>query len=504
MKQYFPCYKICLIFFFFLSICSNTSYGQSVYQPYSFHFNQKLNKTLYHIDSSTHTAIKPVIFDSNLYSRYSDLMHVNYEEKESWIGRKLFNEHLLELNKDDYHFYADIIPDFQIGKEFSENNKKIWLNTRGFQVGGNIKNKFFFYSSAYENQGIFPEYINQFIIENQIVPGQMYGKLSSKEQDWTYSTAYLSYVLSDELSLSLAYDKDFIGDGYRSMLLSDISSNKTSLKGEITLNKLKILSIWSYMLDTKAERLHNRSASPRKYGSFQYLDYSINNRFSAGLFYSVLWGRKIDENHIIIRHEPPQSSMQIGLNSKYKILSNTAVYGQFILNNEWAGQLGLKGFDALGVNNLNFLAEYNFAKPYSYTDGNILNSYTNYSQSLAHPLGANFKETVGILNYSYNRFDFSFQGNYANYGLDPDNESNVGKNIFLPNNNKIGNSIGQGLKTDLYHANGKIAYLLNPKYNLRFELGGAFRYERNKKWTDKTTYITMGFRASFRNLYYDF
>jgi hypothetical protein len=55
----------------------------------------------------------------------------------------------------------------------------------------------------------------------------------------------------------------------------------------------------------------------------------------------------------------------------------------------------------------------------------------------------------------------------------------------------------------MYYFESKVAYVLNPKYNLRIELGGIFRQEQNSQFTDKTTMLTIGLRSSFRNLYTD-
>jgi hypothetical protein len=55
----------------------------------------------------------------------------------------------------------------------------------------------------------------------------------------------------------------------------------------------------------------------------------------------------------------------------------------------------------------------------------------------------------------------------------------------------------------MYYLQGKVAYLLNPKYNLRIELGGIFRQEQNSEFKDKTTMITIGLRSSFRQIYND-
>jgi hypothetical protein len=124
---------------------------------------------------------------------------------------------------------------------------------------------------------------------------------------------------------------------------------------------------------------------------------------------------------------------------------------------------------------------------------------------LAHPWGANFREVVGLLNYSYKRFDLMGEVDYGRYGLDIGN-LNYGKDIFNSYSDpiaKYGNTIGQGLKTNMVYLQGKVSYLLNPKYNLRLELGGIYRTEKNSDFNDKTGMITFGVRSSFRQVYND-
>lgn len=496
-----------------LIVSLDAAKAQMTYQPYSYHFYQKLNRSLYNKNTKIHTAIKPMVLDSVTELLYDSLMNVGYVERSTWGGRKLWNEHLIDVQKDDYTFYADFIPDFQIGRDFAGGGKTTWLNTRGFQAGGTISNKFFFHTSGYENQGVFPDYVDEFINENRVVPGQMYGKIGKETQDWAYVSAIVSYAPVKNIHLSLAYGKDFIGDGYRSMLLSDISSNKTSFKFNGTFGDVSIMSIWSYMLnprETENEEF-GRSRSLRKYGAFQYVDWNATNELSLGVFHSLLWGNRssvfyMPDSSGLALPEGESNMMQVGVNAKYKVLDKAALYGQVLLSRNVAAQIGFRGFDAFGIQNLNFLGEFNMAQPYSYADGDPLTSYSNYHQPLAHPFGANFNEFVGIVNYSIQKFDFSIQGNYGKYGLDPNQADNYGKNIFKPyyEPHDQGSSIGQGLSTSLAYLDGRVAYILNPKYNLRLEAGATFRRESNSEWKKSTGMLTLGLRASFRNLYYDF
>ncbi|GGC20987.1 hypothetical protein GCM10011386_11100 [Parapedobacter defluvii] len=526
--------------------------AQSAYQPYSYHFYQKMNDVLYDSDTRLHTSLKPLIIDSALQPRYESLMRLRERGQLSWGERKLYNEHLIEVKKATYTFYADFLPDFQIGRDFAGSGRTTWVNTRGAQAGVTIEDKFSVYVNFFENQAVFPAYLNEYVFEQAIVPGQGHGKTSysnPKISDWMYSSAVASYTVNQYLNITLAYDKHFIGDGYRSLLLSDASSNYTALKLTGKLGNVQYMSMWTYMMDPVHPRsytydpitgLPTRGGDNWKWGAFQYLDWNVDNRFSIGLFQSVIWGarnaagqRGFDFNYFnpIIFMRPVEltntsspDKMHLGLNAKYKALKNLSVYGQFLLGefvaknffstnghvtNKWGAQFGFRGYDAFGVKNLNFLTEYNTVRPYTYAHFDPVSNYSNYGQPLAHPWGANFRELVGILNYSYGQFDFSFQGTWGQFGADPDSASNFGGDIFksyLTPINEYDNYIGQGIKNTLLFADGRISYLLNPKYNLRIEAGATYRRHGipEKGSHHQTGMFTLGLRSSFRNFYYDF
>lgn len=263
----------------------------------------------------------------------------------------------------------------------------------------------------------------------------------------------------------------------------------------------------------------------------------MNHKLSVGFFQAITWSdaevegkRGFDFNYVhpfvFLRpiegaNSTSPDKMRLGLNTKYEVLKNTTVYGQFMIDeftakeffagngywaNKWALQLGFRGAQLFGIKNLNYLGEFNTARPYTYAHFDRVSNYAQYNQPLAHPFGANFREFLGLLNYNYKRFDFSGQLLYAHYGLDPIGE-NFGKNIFLSYNTRsldYNSKVGNGIETDLYFAKSKISYLINPKYNLRLEASAILRNEKNVNMNSKTNIITFGLRSSFRNFYDDF
>ena len=510
--------------------------GQSVFVPYNYQFYQKFDQDLYSTKTNEHTSLKPYFeVDSTLRFHYDSIMNYGSGNKvHGLFYKKLFNEHLIDVKGKNSTFYADLLPDLGIGRDFS-NHLTTSTTSLGLQVGGTVGNKFYFNVSGYENSAVEPNYISTYINQVGIIPGQAYAKTyETNGYDWQYITAIASYTPNKYLNITAGRDKTFVGDGYRSLLLSDYASPYPFLKLTADLGHVEYMVMWAYFNDPIDLDINGNDR--KKWGVFHYLDWNVTKRLSFGFYDSVIWYDKDDENHYrgfdvtyinpLLFLRPVEASngspdnALIGFTGKYKLTDGITAYGQFMLDefqakqffsdngssrNKYGYQVGFRGANLFGVKGLNYLLETNNVKPYTYSERGPIINYAGNGEPLAHPWGANFREAVGLLNYSYKRFDFSGEADYGHYGLDI-NDLDYGKNPFQDYTNPVkteGNYIGQGLTTNMIFAEGKIAYLLNPKYNLRLELSGLVRDEKNTQFNDKTTMITIGFRSSFRSLYTD-
>lgn len=509
--------------------------AQSIYQPYNYQFYQKLDATVYSTKTRAHSALKPFYADDPILKAKIDSI-LNYGVVKDGAYAKIFNEHLIDSKSGNSTFYADLLPDFNVGRDFS-GKKTTYGSSLGLQIGGTAGSKFSYNVAGYLSSAKMPDYLSTYIRQVGIVPGMAYARGVVGKADaynWSYITATVSYTPFKFINISAGRDKTFIGDGYRSILLSDNSSPYPFFRVTADVGNVKYMAMWALFNDPA-------NTSPlgidrKKFGVFHYLDWNISNRVSVGFYDSVIWANVDDLGHtrgfdftyinplIFLRpveaaNGSPDNAL-IGLTSKYKVVDGLTLYGQFGLDefesknffhnpgnyrNKFAWQLGIRGADLFGVKNLNYLAETSTARPYTYSERSSIINYTANSEMLAHPFGANFREYVGMLNYSYKRFDFSGEADYGHYGLDINN-LNYGKNPFLNYQNPAkvdGNFIGQGLTTNMVYLQTKVAFLLNPKYNLRLELGGIYRTEKNTAFNDKTTMVTFGIRSSFRDLHTD-
>ena len=491
-----------------LLLLAKVSLSQVHYQPYSYEQYQHNMPTVY-TDSVRHTAVKP-FHGPNLDVRHD---MVPKDTSRSWWYRKLFDEHLIEVVKDDHTFYVDFMPDFVIGAERGTNSKSLWINTRGAQAGLSVNKKFSLFVSFYENQARYASFVDSMARQIGNLPGQGFSKkLETGKYDWMNATANMSYRFADALQVAIAYDKIHIGEGYRSVLISDNPYNFTHARLSGTYGRFQYHSIWAYMNDLKNPRLADSSdpfstrlGNGVKYGAFHYVDYLAGEKVSLGLFHSLIWAQ--DNNR-----DGGKTNGGLGLNVKFQPWQKYIFYGQLYAddlskfgfgsgdNHRTAFQLGGKTYDLFGVANLNLTAEYNQAAPYTYQHPNNRINYTSNGEALAHPRGANFREILGIATYRWKRWEAYGQTMFGRYGLDPVGTRNVGIDLFKEQVTEDAFGIGQGQVNNLFYNELRISYVMNPKYNLRWELGVIDRRNKNTS-TDNYQHaaiFTFGLRSSFR------
>jgi len=111
-----------------------------------------------------------------------------------------------------------------------------------------------------------------------------------------------------------------------------------------------------------------------------------------------------------------------------------------------------------------------------------------------------------VASYAYKNWYFRAESFIAKYGLDSSTDVNYGQNIFKPIDTHTATdvSIGQGLSTNIFYADLRVAYIINPVTNMRIESGFTFRNEKNSTVFFKDRIFYIGIRMSFRNLLYDF
>ena len=520
--------KTFVAFLFCLLLNSFDSYAQAPILRITNNYSQQ--NVLYNTDTFAHTAWKPIVYVDSTYIKSG----------RSWLHRKFFEEHLLQLQNSSFNIFADVIFDEYIGPGKrsiptgpTSASKSKWnmMNTRGYEAGGNIGNKFYFETAVYENQGRFPGYVDSSIRSKGVVPYQNNYKNigDGKGFDFTYSTARLIYIPGKHLLFDLGYNNNFIGDGYRSLLLSDYNTVYPYFKTTVTAGRFQYSVMWSQYLSQRKTSTY-ALGYPRKWGQTYLLDWHATRHFNISLFNSVISPDQTADNKkdvgislaspvMFLHADKSPSGIKLnnisGLNLKYIITPSINVYAQAMLDNwgsagwekRYGWQAGVRVSDLTQVKNLNVLAEFNTVRPYSYASDSVVTAYTHNNESLAHPLGANFKEGIFIADYTYKNWYIRLETFIAHYGADSSVNVDYGHNIFRPvylHTLQDDVSTGDGLNTKIYYGDLRIAYLLNKKSNLRIEAGGVYRKESNSRKNFQDIYSYIGVRMSFRKLIYDF
>lgn len=514
----------------------NIPLTHKVYDELSFYYDTNEN---------THTGFKPYTYSEA--AKYVDLdaqKTALLKEKSSWAGRKLWNEHFFKIQKEDYWFTVNPIFDFQAGKDNSGLNHT-YNNTRGFQVQGGLGKGLSFSSSFYESQGRFAGYVNDFIRANRVlgasgtVPGRGKGKgFKGSGFDYPIAEAYLSYSPNKFFNFQFGHGKNFIGDGYRSMMLSDVTSPYTHLKISTKFWKIKYTNLWMWLDDVRPE-LSVNNLSPRKFVAIHHLSWNVNKKLNIGLFEAVITenqnntGFDINFFNPIIFYRAVEftrgsegGNAMLGFNTKYKLTNSITTYSQFILDeltvgrffdgsgywgNKFALQLGAKYHNAFKVNNLFLQGEFNLARPYTYSHFNPILNYGHFNQPLAHLWGGNFWEAIGIARYKKDRWFGNAKLIVGKKGFD-ENGLDYGGNIYISNDNRVadtGVNLLQGNNTSIFIADLQAGYIVNPATNLQLFGGFTLRNfdpttETTKFKKDNTTWFTFGLRTDVFNWYFDF
>ena len=504
------------------------------------------------VGSNNHTATKPYSYAE--VAKYYDFEKVNQElmkQKSSWWVRKLWNENLIAIQGENYWFTLNPVLDLRLGKDTKSEASNTFVNTRGIQIQGALGNQITFSSSIYESQGRFADYYNAYSESIKpsggnpaIIPGIGIAKRFKKDAyDFPLAEANIKFKPSDIFDLQLGYGRNFIGDGYRSLLQGDGVSPYPYFKINTTFWKIKYTNTYMWLKDVRPDVTVD-GAYATKYMASHYLSYNVSKRLNIGLFENVVWSntneRGFDVNFVnpIIFYRAVEfgssskaGNAVLGATAKYKWNNQVNFYSQLLIDefaigdvkegnqswrNKFGYQIGAKYYDAFCVKNLMLQLEYNHVRPYVYSHSNPLTNYAHNNLSMGHQWGGNFRELVGIARYYKGRYYGEAKLTYGQRGFDfndgTDN-NNYGGNIFLDYDENrpydTGVTVAQGNKTNVLIGELQAGYLVNPSSNLK--VFGNFLYrnfdplaETASTVKNATTWFSVGLRSDLFNWYFDY
>ena len=504
------------------------------------------------VGSNNHTASKPYTYAE--VAKYYNMKEVNEQLKKKasgWWARKLWNENTVEIQGEDYWFTLNPIFDLQLGKASQTENSYTYVNTRALNFRGGLGKQLNFTTTVFESQGRFADYYNQYAESIKpsggnpaIIPGIGIAKrFKDDAYDFPLAEANITFTPNRFIDLQLGYGRNFIGDGYRSLLESDGASPYPYFKINTNFWKIKYTNTYMWLKDVRPEVTVDRTYAT-KFMANHYLSWNVSNRLNLGFFESVVWTKDNNRgfdmsfvNPIIFYRAVEFGSSSrsgnalLGLTFKYKWDASINAYGQFLLDefslgdvkggdNSWKNkfgyQVGVKYYNAFKVKNLLLQLEYNHVRPYVYSHSNPITNYAHNNQSLGHQWGGNFRELIAIARYNKGRLFADAKVTVGTRGLDfntTEDSFNYGGNIYKDYDEKrpfdTEVKVGQGNKTKVFIADIQGGYLVNPATNLKLFASYIYRsFDPSKNtvatFNQSTNWVTLGVRSDIFNFYFDY
>lgn len=517
--------------------------------PLSYQRYHRYEAAMNRVGNNAHTAVKPYTF--NYVDQYFDLEAEReslLKDQKTWLGRKWYNEHFFEVAGDDYWFVVDPGVDLQLGKD-SRDDVNTYNNTRLVNVSGGIGDQITFGMNIQESQARFPGYFEREVRLRApdggnpgIVPGRGIAEDGGENIfDYPVATGYINYKPSKYFDLQLGHGQHFIGDGYRSLVLSDNSQPFPYFKLNAKFWKLDYTVLYTSLRDVRSEVTADDSFRT-KYMTHHYLSWNATKRLNIGLFESVLWQddnqRGFDFNYVnpVIFYQSVElqtgsrgGNALLGFTAKYKFSDRLTGYGQLTIDefsgasvvsgdgsyqNKSAYQLGMKWQNAFKVPNLMMQLEYNRVRPYTYSHNSVVLNYGNSNQALAHPWGANFYEAILIGRYTKDRWYGIAKAIYGERGYDIlQNGDNAfyGGNIYGSEDDRVsdnGNETVQGNISNFFYGHLEAGYVINPASRLKV-FGQVIYRSQNPRYNndlvrgESTMWLNIGLRTDIMNWSFD-
>jgi hypothetical protein len=394
-----------------------------------------------------------------------------YSKKSWWNVFYKTKANFLEVNTKDFFFTVNPVFQQQLSSESGNSGDQLFVNTKGLTVRGLISKKIGFSAYITDNQERAPLFVQDRIAQFNAVPGNgFYKAFKQTGTDYLDARGSVNFTAAKYLDFQFGYDKNFIGNGYRSLYLSDFSNSYLFLKINTRIWKFNYMNLFTELIPQTININVGNKLLDKKYAAMHHLSMDITKWLNVGVFEAVIFGR---ENHfefsylnplIFLRLAEQQNGSAdnafVGIDVKANVAKRFQFYGQLLLDefvlkevrsgkgwwaNKFGIQLGGKYINAFSLKNLDLQGEINLVRPFTYSHFDSVANYTHYNQPMAHPLGANFVEAIGIIRYQpHPKWTTSARLIVWKQGTDTA-DTNFGSNIFMVNSSRPSGDYGYKL-----------------------------------------------------------
>lgn len=412
------------------------------------------------------------------------------------------------------------------------NGKRVFLNSKGLTVRGLIAKRVGFDAYVTDNQERGPEFVEQWINNYNAVPGVGFYKPFKKTAvDYIDARGSIHFSASKYFRFQFGYDKNFIGNGYRSLLLSDFGNSYLFARINTSIWKIQYNNLFMELTPQTIQINAGNKLLDKKYAVIHHLSVNVTPSINVGLFEAVIFGRKnrFELSYlnpvIFLRGAEQQAGSAdnaiVGFDFKANAGHQGQLYGQIVLDefllkelrsrNGWWGnkfgmQFGAKYIDAFETKNLDLQGEVNIVRPFTYSHFDSVANFTHYNQPLAHPLGSNFVEVVGLVHYQL-KPKWTVRGRilFWKQGIDTGN-ANLGNNIFKVNTTRSGDyGFKIGANPSAKGLNTSVLVSYEWKENLFVESSLLFRhFKTTVNGSDNALMLTVGVRMNMFRREYDY
>lgn len=460
-------------------------------------------------DSSSHHTIRN--FDVNEY-------YLSEIKNKRSLNRAFFSGNLYskKFKETEIHINPLLLSRFS----YSENYKYIRYGTG---LAGSLEyNDWTLRTNLFAFRDNYISGTNHFADSFNIIPAA--GKvMKSEKSNYTVADALfrLTYSPAEIFDFEIGKGKTFLGNGYRSLLLSDNSASYPYFRASAEFWRLKYF--WQ-IGKLKDYPLHGTAVDFKlydKHAFWHYLSINLGKRINFNFFEVIIsnpYGHKLEKTGVnlaylnpLVLYRPVEfaegtvDNALLGAGFNIRLFKSLHLYSQFILDdiilstlndgsgwwaNKFGLQAGLKAYNFLNIKNLYLLAELNAVRPYTYSHGdmdfttmpssrNMNLNYGNKRQAFAHPLGANFAEALLHAGYLHGCFHFTTTASFSVQGIDTERDLSMGKDIYKsywlrPDNYGITYLQGEQVKT--MSGKARFSYIINPLTALE----AAFQVELQK------------------------
>lgn len=394
----------------------------------------------------------------------------------------------------------------------------------GVRFESSLKNKFHFVLNGIQGIGSAD---SVFTTKAYIVQPK------NKNYLYTDLRGRISYTPNDIFNFQAGLDHNFIGEGNRSLFLSDYGKPYPFAMIRARFWRLEYSVLYQFFREEVKDKWRMKNAGTH------HISFNATKWLNLGIFETVIFqpkdtmlyrGFDVEYLNPVIFYRPQEYSMGSSDNvllgasvtAKWKKMT---FYSQFIIDefslteirgktkwwaNKFGVQTGVKGHFEKGNSRFFFRTEFNFVRPYTYAHLNAGQNYGNMGSTLAHPYGSNFYEILGEMKIQKNRWTMKSFVSYFLHGIDKEGFS-YGGDLYAPYDNRpvidgkiqdYGHFTGQGIGNNGFRGVLTVSYKLLKDGNMQVFLENQYRYDsafkrsnfipllgiRSQLWNDHRNY----------------